>query len=698
MGCRFACVVVATMLLAPIASASDAPPPLLTDVVDTLEVVSDRPELLESVPTFATVHYIAAALERVTSVSDVIEQGAGVHVRRYGGLGSYSTASIRASSPGQVEVYLDGVPMNSATYGSTNLADLPLDGLERIEVYRGGAPVGFGTPGIGGVVNLVTRPPEGGTAGAVVSAGSYDTYRIDLTRSGGLSWRKVPSDAAADGLDHVSLTGAGDGGNEAAEDLRYALTFHHLQSEGDFEYLDHHGTPENEADDEIVTRENNAFKQTDLLVRLDGGPWAGWDIEASNEAFWKRSGVPGIENVHIKSVHYTVFRSTARLSVAPPRLAGGSLSFKLGAFHVATRDRFYNPEDEVGFDRWDSDDRSRSYGTNLKTTYDWHAARQSLSLFGEARRERFTPESENPNVGVGFTRRRDKLSLAGEDRAYLFGDALELVLGYRYQEATDNYASPPPVGGPPEPLDELHRTDSRGPSYGARLKLLPNVTFKANRTEYARFPSMVELFGSSGYVQGNAELSPEKGTTTDVGLLLSGSDDASLELVLFWADREDLIVFLQNSQRTVKAFNLDAATVQGAEVTVHRTWPYGIGLSASYTFQDARNEGPSPIYEGKRLPYEPRHDLFVRTQWERGRLALWHEYHHQGEAYRDRANLEENLSPASDVHNAGLRVDIVPDELSISLEVRNLTDERIVDVEGYPLPGRTFYATLMIGD
>ncbi len=698
MGRRFACVVAATMLFAPMASASDAPPPLLKGVVDTLEVVSDRPELLESIPTFATVHYISSELERVTSVSDVIEQGAGVHVRRYGGLGSYSTASIRASSPGQVEVYLDGVPMNSATYGSANLADLPLDGLERIEVYRGGAPVGFGTPGIGGVVNLVTRPPEGGAAGAVLSAGSYETYRIDLTRSGSLSWRNASGGAAAEAPGHVGPTGARGGVSGTTPDLRYALTLHHLQSEGDFEYLDHHGTPENTDDDEIVARENNAFRQTDLVLRLDGGPWAGWNFEASNQAFWKRSGVPGIENVHIKSVHYTVFRNTARLSIEPPRLAGGSLSFRLGAFHVSTRDRFHNPEDEVGFDRWDSDDRGWSYGANLKTTYDWHAARQSLSLFGESRRERFIPESENPNVGVGFTRKRDEVSLAAEDRAFPFGERLELVLGYRYQEAVDNYAAPPPFGGPPEPLDELHRTNSHGPSYGARLKLLPGVVLKANRTEYARFPSMLELFGSSGYIEGNAELEPERGTTTDVGLLLSGTNEASLELVFFRADREDLIVFLQNSQRTVKAFNLDEASVRGAEVTARRSWPCGIGVSASYTFQDARNEGPSPIYDGKRLPYEPRDDLFVRAQWEGGRLALWHEYHHQGETYRDRANLEENMSPASDVHNAGLRVDVVPDELSMSFEVRNLTDERIVDVEGYPLPGRTFYATLMVGD
>ncbi len=672
---RLAAAVLACSLIAILIPAFAAADPTddrepLTGIVDTLDVVADRPAPLETVPTFATVHEVTDRLKRVSTVADVIEQGAGVHVRRYGGLGSYSTASIRASSPGQVEIYVDGVPVNSARYGAMNLAELPLDNLERIEVYRGGAPAEFGSPGIGGVVNLVTRSPGEGHTAAALSAGSYETFRVGLLRSG--------SRAALD----------------------YTVSFHHLQSEGDFEYLDRHGTPENVDDDEIVARENNDFRESDLLVRLDAGPWAGWSVETANEVYWKRSGVPGIENVHIQSVHYRVFRNTARLSVVPPLLADGALSFRASGFHVTRRDRFYNPDDEVGFDRSDSDDRSWSYGANLLTGYDWHAAWQTLRFFCEVRRERFMPESMNPLIGVGFTRKRTAYSLSAEDKLFLLGGRLELVAGYRYQESADNYAGPVPIGGPLEELEELHRASFHGPSLGARLRVYPGVTVKANRTRYARFPSMVELFGASGYVQGNPELTPEEGTTVDVGLVLtsepSAPGDALFEVVFFWADRDDLIIFLQNSQRTVKAFNLESASVEGIELTARRSWGTGLSLSASYTFQDARNEGPSPTYNRKLLPYEPMHDLFVRAGWDGGRVSLWHEYHARGEAYRDRANLPENRSPASHIHNVGASLDVVPGALTLSLEVRNLTDEDVLDVEGYPLPGRTFYATLLV--
>jgi iron complex outermembrane receptor protein len=216
---------------------------------------------------------------------------------------------------------------------------------------------------------------------------------------------------------------------------------------------------------------------------------------------------------------------------------------------------------------------------------------------------------------------------------------------------------------------------------------------------------MIELFGASGTVEGNPELMPEEGTSTDVGVavdlgVVGGSRvflpavrSARAEVVLFRAKREDLITFLQNSQRTVKAFNLESAEVVGAElsasVSVGRTNERA-DVTVAYTWQDARNTGPSPVYNDKRLPYEPEHSLFVRTELARAGVRAWHEYRFEGESYRDRANLPENLSPARHLHDVGAAVGILDGLLTLRAEVANLMDERLTDVEGYPLPGRTY--------
>jgi len=591
----------------------------------------------------------------------------GVHIRRYGGVGAYSAASIRASSPGQVEVYLDGVPLRSGQWGVVNLADLPLDTLERIEVYRGGAPVEFGTPGVGGLVNLVTKPAGSGRFAGSVAAGSHDTYKIDLLKSG------------------------------AVGAVGYLVSIDHLQSRGDYEYLDRHGTPANPDDDEVVTRSNNAFRQSDVFVRVGLPDLRGWRVELTDDYFRKKSGIAGIENVQTDEVRYEIRRNIVRAGVESPLLIGNSIELAANAFRQDRRDLFFNPENEVGFSRSDTDNTTRSYGANAHGTFYWRAAHQVASLFGETRWERYVPTDANPAIGTGFTRKRRTSSLSAEDKLLLLGGGLELVGAYRYQEAIDNFKGPEPFGGPPVANEEPHWHVFHGPGFGLRWNVDPRFVVKANHTRYGRFPTMLELFGSSGYVEGNPDLDLERGVSTDVGFTLTADDGSGfVEAALFWADRKDLVVFLQNSQRTVKATNLESASVAGVELTGRRTWRSGLGLSAGYTLQDARNAGPSPVYHGKRLPYEPKHDLFVRLGFERGRFALWHEYHHESEAYRDRANLPENLSPAKHLHDIGARFEIVPGLLSLAAEVNNVTDERIVDVEGYPLPGRTFFLTLLL--
>ncbi|MCD4690559.1 hypothetical protein K8S17_03780, partial [bacterium] len=63
-------------------------------------------------------------------------------------------------------------------------------------------------------------------------------------------------------------------------------------------------------------------------------------------------------------------------------------------------------------------------------------------------------------------------------------------------------------------------------------------------------------------------------------------------------------------------------------------------------------------------------------------------------SWRDRANLPENLSPARHLVGGGFRFELVPGRVALVGEIRNVGHERTADVEGFPLPGRSAYATL----
>ena len=76
-------------------------------------------------------------------LGEILERTVGVQVRNFGGLGDLSTISIRGSTAEQVEIFLDGIPLNRALGGGVDLSTLPLGNVERVEVYRGTAPAGL---------------------------------------------------------------------------------------------------------------------------------------------------------------------------------------------------------------------------------------------------------------------------------------------------------------------------------------------------------------------------------------------------------------------------------------------------------------------------------------------------------------------------------------------------------------------------
>src|SRR6266566_3563923 len=218
------------------------------------EVVVTAPPARESVPArdppaFATVVDTTSAPTRVETLAEALADTVGVQVRRFGGLGDFSTVSIRGSSAGQVQVYLDGVPLGRAQNETVNLADLPLDAVDHVEVYRGTTPLAFAQSGPGGIVNVVTRRPgDTPVTGASVSYGSFETRKVDLARSA------------------------------RAGDFDYLAFAHYLGSQGDFTFLNDLGTTANPADDRVERRRNNAFDLGDLTARLgwrpEGGPGA----------------------------------------------------------------------------------------------------------------------------------------------------------------------------------------------------------------------------------------------------------------------------------------------------------------------------------------------------------------------------------------------------------------------------------------
>jgi vitamin B12 transporter len=110
--------------------------------------------------------------------SELVAASPGAVVQDQGGAGQRKTLSLRGASPNAVLVLLDGVPLNGPG-NAVDLSRLPVAMLERVEVMRG-AGSRYGPGAMGGVVNLVTRSPDGTRAFADVSQGSFWTTTASL--------------------------------------------------------------------------------------------------------------------------------------------------------------------------------------------------------------------------------------------------------------------------------------------------------------------------------------------------------------------------------------------------------------------------------------------------------------------------------------------------------------------------------------
>ncbi len=114
-----------------------------------------------------------------TSVAQVLRTVPGVSVTQSGGPGSAATVRLRGGDNGHTLVLIDGVRVNDPTTisGEFDFSTISPDTIERIEILRGPQSSIYGSDAMGGVVNIITRKPQGKPQfSATVEGGSYGTH------------------------------------------------------------------------------------------------------------------------------------------------------------------------------------------------------------------------------------------------------------------------------------------------------------------------------------------------------------------------------------------------------------------------------------------------------------------------------------------------------------------------------------------
>jgi vitamin B12 transporter len=123
--------------------------------------------------------------KQIVRAADALREVPGVNVVQTGTAGQLTSVFMRGLPSQDMQVLLDGIPINQGLAGQFDFANLTTDNFDRIEVARGPQSTIYGPRALAGVVQIFTKQGAG-PPGVTVSSegGTYGTFREALESDG----------------------------------------------------------------------------------------------------------------------------------------------------------------------------------------------------------------------------------------------------------------------------------------------------------------------------------------------------------------------------------------------------------------------------------------------------------------------------------------------------------------------------------
>ena len=153
--------------------------------LDEVEILSSPRIEIESLQNSISVISISKQQinnSTATNVSELLQQIAGIDVRRRGVEGMQADLYIRGGSFDQTLLLIDGIKVEDPQTGHHTMnMTLPLEVIERIEITKGSAGRIYGQNAFTGAVNIITKKNIKNNLSVELTGGSFDQKRGSLT-------------------------------------------------------------------------------------------------------------------------------------------------------------------------------------------------------------------------------------------------------------------------------------------------------------------------------------------------------------------------------------------------------------------------------------------------------------------------------------------------------------------------------------
>ena len=538
----------------------------------------------------------------------------------------------------RVLMLLDGHRTLAGVGSDIDFAVLPVLDVERIEIVKGPHSTLWGTNAMGGVVNVITRPPrrEARTvvrgyyglfdtpAGRGFSDGRLSMQGLQLQHSRRIGNVHTAVFAGRESSDGFRQNGGLDGWRlrgkaifgESATPLKLFATWKRDDMEEFFTWL-----------------------SEDRRLEIDPGNLGDWRRESD---------------------------LILGLTATPLVTRGLKLELRPQIQHFRSRNYFGDPDDP---DHNDDFHRSTRYGTDLQLSV-FAVGRHTVTLGGEAAYTGVTSNFLEPSPEV------TDLALFGQDEIEL-AEGLRGTVGIRLDRHRASSAE---------------RDLTLNPKVGVVYRPSPRLSLRSSLSRGYRAPSVSEQFTSTvvfGFrVVPNPELRGESAWAGEVGATASPGDRIWLDAGLFWSEYSGLIEVSNapNQLFTFQFRNLVEARIRGvdmglrAEVVADR-----LDFQTNYLFLDSTDLGT-----GRKLSYRSRHVVTTTLSGWDDAIALDMRYRSRPEAV-----LVYPLDERGAITVVDLRLNLEVMGLDLQTRVDNLLQAEYVDVqERNPGASRSLRTTL----
>ncbi|MBN1761081.1 MAG: TonB-dependent receptor plug domain-containing protein [Chitinispirillaceae bacterium] len=596
-------------------------------------------------------------LGKCTDLPAVLEQVSGVAIRRTGGFGEYTDASIRGGSPKQVQVYLDGIPLNSAAGGAVDLSKIPLTALRDITVYKGTAPLEL----------------LGSTAGAVINlrSGAVKDMVAGLLELGSFGYRK-----------------AGTVLRKRIGPMTHYFSVDYSGARNDYPYEDDNDTPYNSDDDAIKTKNHNEFSMIGVNYSTN------WQIRNDHRLTALVTFTDEFQELFHKQL------------VDTTQLASHSSESVLGRI-----DWEYSPaEYSIVETRFEGRYKRALFDDPLGHVY-LSGARKERNTFPFAAVQCRTSGKIHDVIGLqmlvrGGCEGYSTVNLFAPSSASSSPAALRLtggaagecslasenagcILRYNHVYVRDS-ANFTPNHGSGKSLPKIWKNHFPNGNLDAFLNVRDWLTIDA-AFRYEFLPvTLSDRYGWGNNYLGNPRLLPERRSEGNIGCILR-RDPVESSFAVFIGTTMDMIELQPQSQRILMAINSGNAFHTGLEWDLHSTpWPYlTIDNHLTVIRKKRLNEFSNGWSEKRLLFFSPVENDF-RITFSHDRFSLGHSLHYRSPFYKNYTLATDLVAPAP-ACNVSLSVNPVR-HVTLTYRLENYLNVRYAPLSYYtPLPGRMHF-------